>query len=222
MCANSLRKIRGICFDIGGTLVSPSGAKGLCERIADVVGKPVQHLIAPIDKYLRCRQGDARELAVEFCRAIGFHDSEAIIDCALHQDGGHELYPEVAACLTRLNRYKLSILSNCSAWDCVDLDKMGIRSNFAAILYSYSVGYAKPDPRIFRAAEDAMGMTPEELLLVGDSYSDINGASAAGWGGIVVSRTKMAPISAAPGCTIANLEQLVELLDGHSMPEMRL
>ena len=50
-----------------------------------------------------------------------------------------------------------------------------------AIIDSGSVGFAKPDPRIFAVAAGALGLPPERVLHVGDSvHYDVDGALAAG------------------------------------------
>jgi FMN phosphatase YigB (HAD superfamily) len=55
----------------------------------------------------------------------------------------------------------------------------------AASFYSYEHGVAKPDPRVFRHLGTrlaALGMAPEEILMVGDRLdADIGPAHAAGW-----------------------------------------
>lgn len=50
------------------------------------------------------------------------------------------------------------------------------------IIVSEEVGYAKPDPRIFRDAMDAMGLTsPDKVMFVGDNpVADIDGAKRFG------------------------------------------
>lgn len=46
---------------------------------------------------------------------------------------------------------------------------------------SHVIGYAKPDPRIFGDAIAALGVAPERVAYVGDSYvNDVGGAQAAG------------------------------------------
>ena len=46
---------------------------------------------------------------------------------------------------------------------------------------SHVIGYAKPDPRIFSDAIAALGVPPERIAYVGDSYvNDVGGARAAG------------------------------------------
>lgn len=49
-----------------------------------------------------------------------------------------------------------------------------------AVVMSYVVGSVKPDPGIFRHALDALGASPEEALMVGDSWRDDAGAAALG------------------------------------------
>lgn len=50
-----------------------------------------------------------------------------------------------------------------------------------ALIVSEEVGASKPDPAIFRAALDAVGATPSEVVMIGDSWTaDVLGARAAG------------------------------------------
>jgi 2-haloacid dehalogenase len=57
----------------------------------------------------------------------------------------------------------------------------GIEGCFSAILISEDLGFAKPDPRFFRAACKALRLPPADLLCVGDSpVTDINGALSGG------------------------------------------
>ncbi len=50
------------------------------------------------------------------------------------------------------------------------------------IVISGEAGFMKPDVKIFRSAEERLGLTPEETFMIGDNYaSDIGGAMDAGW-----------------------------------------
>ena len=61
------------------------------------------------------------------------------------------------------------------------IEKAGISRLFRAVLISEELGVAKPDPRFFKAAIDALSLAPEDLLCVGDNpAADIGGARAAG------------------------------------------
>ena len=49
------------------------------------------------------------------------------------------------------------------------------------MLISEEIGLAKPDPRFFRAAGEALGLAPADLLCVGDNpVADVAGARSAG------------------------------------------
>lgn len=59
------------------------------------------------------------------------------------------------------------------------------------IFVSGDWGAAKPDPAIFRRAQEKLGLQPDELLFVGDSYeNDVVGAKRAGWSVLWVNRRK--------------------------------
>jgi putative hydrolase of the HAD superfamily len=61
------------------------------------------------------------------------------------------------------------------------LDQHGILEYFPVRVYSCEVGVLKPHPKIFRVALDALGVSPERSLYVGDRPSvDVKGASRVG------------------------------------------
>ena len=62
-----------------------------------------------------------------------------------------------------------------------DLADFGVAERLDAAVFSSEVGWRKPDPAIFRAALDAVGVAPERALFVGDTIAtDIAGAAALG------------------------------------------
>lgn len=61
------------------------------------------------------------------------------------------------------------------------LKEFGLDGFFGSIVESAVVGVRKPDPRIFTLGVEALGMKPEEVIVVGDSYDkDIVPARKAG------------------------------------------
>ena len=63
-----------------------------------------------------------------------------------------------------------------------------------AIVGSKAHGRIKPDPSIFLAALEALGATPDEAVMVGDSYEDdIEGARALGIRAILLDREGLRP-----------------------------
>lgn len=62
------------------------------------------------------------------------------------------------------------------------LKEYGLDGYMDCVLLSCTAGARKPDPAIFRMAERAMGLGPEELAYVGDTLSrDVRGVRNAGW-----------------------------------------
>jgi putative hydrolase of the HAD superfamily len=96
------------------------------------------------------------------------------------------LLPGAAEALRALSaHYSLAIISDTGfasgrAQDAV-LEGYGVRAHFTATIYSMDVGHSKPRPEIFRAALDALGAEPGEVLHVGDNErTDVGGALAMG------------------------------------------
>jgi len=62
-----------------------------------------------------------------------------------------------------------------------ELRDLGLAELFEVVAVSCDIGYMKPHPRIFEYALEAMGLTPEETAMVGDSLrADVEGAKAQG------------------------------------------
>lgn len=89
-----------------------------------------------------------------------------------------EFYPDALPALRRIAaRLPILALTNGNA----DLAAIGIDPLFVACVNARTQGVAKPDARIFRAACDAAGFPPDEMLHVGDDYAiDVQGALDAG------------------------------------------
>lgn len=65
------------------------------------------------------------------------------------------------------------------------LEEIDLAPLFDAIVDSGVVGVAKPDRQIFAITLDALGIVPDVIVHVGDSWSaDVEGALAAGWNAI--------------------------------------
>ena len=62
-----------------------------------------------------------------------------------------------------------------------DLEEMGLAERLDFAVFSSEVGKRKPHPEIFQRALDALGVSPEETLFVGDRlYEDVRGAGELG------------------------------------------
>lgn len=122
-----------------------------------------------------------------------------------------ELYPETVDVLNALGPIRSAIISNAdhehvAAWT------FTLPVEFTLI--SEAVGLYKPDPRIFRLALDRLGLSPHEVLHVGDSdIDDVGGAKAAGLRTAWVNRDGRArrPHTPPPDYEIKDLTGLLPL-----------
>jgi putative hydrolase of the HAD superfamily len=89
-----------------------------------------------------------------------------------------EFFPGALPALQELRAtYELYALSNGNA----DIRRIGLDHLFSRHFSAISVGAAKPDPRIYRAALEAAGVQPQEVIHVGDHpEQDVAAAAAVG------------------------------------------
>lgn len=122
--------------------------------------------------------------------------------------------PDAEAALDDLARdHRLALVTN-GAPD-VQREKLAgtaLAAHFAAIVISVEVGVGKPDPRIFQAALDALGVASTDAVMVGDSLErDVAGARRAGLRSIWIDRSGTA--LAGPFAPEARIRSLRELRD---------
>jgi putative hydrolase of the HAD superfamily len=121
--------------------------------------------------------------------------------------------PGTRAALDRLRgaRFRLGIVSNSDGRVEAALEAADIRDCFEVIVDSALVGVEKPEPAIFHAALDALGVSPADALYVGDLYEvDIVGARAAGMDAILLSAG--GPPAAGLCRSVPSLPALVDYL----------
>ncbi len=76
---------------------------------------------------------------------------------------------------------RMAVVSNSDGRADEGLRAAGLLERFEFVIDSQLVGFEKPDPRIFAAALDRMGVAAAESVYVGDLYEiDVVGARAAG------------------------------------------
>lgn len=140
----------------------------------------------------------AGELTLDEARRLRFrklfaHYGEEIADDALETltvryrqaylaaerliDGAVALLEQVRAAGLRIG----IVTNNTIEEQTAKLKRLGLEPYIDVLTISEAVGVAKPDPRIFAAALRQLGCQPDEVVMVGDSWSaDIMGAQAAG------------------------------------------
>jgi putative hydrolase of the HAD superfamily len=181
-------KYRGVIFDLWQTLVpwpTESAAK-MYGRLAEAWGADPEALtelwhrrrrereLGPIEPHLR---SIAEELGLA-------GDIETVV--RIRRDWTRESLvprPEAIPTLEELRRrgHKLGMISACSQ----DVPDVWEQSPFAGLfdstVFSCSVGFSKPDPRIYALAAEELGVERSDCLFVGDGANDeLPGAERAG------------------------------------------
>ena len=121
---------------------------------------------------------------------------------AERRDANLRLFPDALALLDRLRErgYPMGLITNGPAdVQRQEVTTLGIASYFDPIYIEGEVGYGKPDPRVLANAVEAVGLPPERILFVGNSYRhDIEPAIQAGWRTAWIRRPSDVPPSADP------------------------
>lgn len=91
--------------------------------------------------------------------------------------------PEILATLSGLRRkgLKLGLITNVFAEDVRNWEQSPLRACFDATVFSCTAGLMKPNPAIYVAACEELGVPPQHALFVGDGGDDeLSGAGRAG------------------------------------------
>jgi len=219
-----LRPLRAVLFDVGNTLLFLDYAR-LAEGVGSALGLPLtreglaRHVSAATQAMERAG-GTDRTRAVAYLETlfllggVGRDRLGELHECLSRMHREQHLWSGVAersaAALSRLRNagLRLGVVSNSDGRVEEALEAAGLRQYFDVIVDSALAGVEKPDPGIFHAALDALGVSPEEALYVGDLYDvDVVGARAAGMDAILLGSPPAA--GAAPCRTSPSIEELV-------------
>lgn len=121
---------------------------------------------------------------------------------AFIEDGVH-LWDDSIPTLRTLHARGLrtAVVSNCDHSTRAIVDQLGLAREADAVVLSFEVGVAKPDPGIYRAALGALGAHPEEAIFVDDQAGYCDGAEALGIRSFLILRDGADPAEGigAPG-----------------------
>jgi putative hydrolase of the HAD superfamily len=179
------------------------------------------------------RSATLGQLLARASEELGLDVAEAVMEEA----GGRHLdawtphirhRPDAVATLTALRDrgMRTALLSN-THWprDFHEqfLARDGLADLIDARLYTSHMEFQKPHPAAFQAALDAIGVTdPGRAAFVGDRpWDDITGAAGIGMRTVLIANTWAEPADIVPDATIAELGELVAVLDewaAHAAP----
>lgn len=142
-------------------------------------------------------------LSEELGREVG---TEAMMDAI-----GFEAYADAPGTLAELRARGLAVVC-VSNWDFElpeVLERVGLLGFVHEAVSSAGAGARKPDPAIFERALELVGAERAEVVHVGDTDDDVDGARAAGVGAIRIDRT-------GSGGDIRSLAELPAMLIGEA------
>ena len=158
------------------------------QRNAEIYKKAAEESLRELDPeivwndYFLKEQALGRETLRPMAEELSFlYDYERV--CNLRR-------PRLIETLEELRRMglRMGVISNILSRTIVPhfLAEYGLEGYMECVLTSAGTGIRKPDPAIFRLAEQAMGLKPEELVYVGDTLSrDVRGVRNAGWHAVI-------------------------------------
>lgn len=202
---SGLREVRGLVFDLGGTVLSidhPRIATYLQEEgVTPADGWAARAERAGrerLDRLVREGAGGReqwRGFFEAFLEAAGAPSArveslfERLADFHRRQHLWNRPVPGVREALTALAHagYRLGVVSNSDGRAEWLLGTVGLAREFEFVVDSAEVGFDKPDARIFRLACERFGLAPERCAYLGDVMTiDVEGSARAGLRPILV------------------------------------
>ena len=115
-------------------------------------------------------------------------------------------------------KYKMVLVSNFYGNIRTILEDFGLLCHFEEVIESSVVGVRKPDPAIFALGVEALDFSPEQVAVVGDSYTkDILPAHSIGCHTVWLKGIGWEPEEhdeTLPSAVIGSLEEVIEVVEG--------
>lgn len=225
-----------VCFDLDDTICDlwegeHKARDTLIERLVEDSGHPRALVSNIYDAEWATFKGNYMDLVAEGLDEIDIRDKHmrgvlkelgvkgdtreyAGLHCTEKMDGIY-LYPDARNVMDTLKKkYRLTMITNgASVWQREKIEKLDIEDYFEEIIVSGELGHHKPNPKIFQEMTERTGVTPDEIMYIGNDYrKDIQGAKTSGWRTAWVKRTDEKRDETVPDYTISELSELLDFL----------
>ena len=217
------RGVKGIVFDMYGTLVDIGAVAEACKQVAPEPVAFNAHWRAKQLEYtfLRTLMGKYRDFwkvtedALEFTvQRFGLQVSPEQRKQMMEAWLDPTPYPEVEAALPRLKEISLlAILSNGSVKMLRNgLERTGLRPYFRWVMSADAVKVYKPSPEIYRLAPKQMRLQKNEILFVSSNSFDVMGSKNFGFKVCWINRSgvPLDPLGPKPDLVVKSFDELVE------------
>lgn len=185
--------VRGVVFDLFHTLTAPETQWSSQPWTSDVLGidrRVWNELLTAGSRWrLAGEETDPYTIIATLARSIDPGISDGLIERAVEvrvgrfRDAFDRVPVEHVETLKRLRArgFRLGLISNADVMEMAPWDRSPLAGLFDAEIFSCRVGHVKPEPAIYLACLDALGLHGEECLFVGDGGSnELAGARAVG------------------------------------------
>ncbi len=107
-----------------------------------------------------------------------------------------EVYPETRSVLAELRAagMKTALISNLSFPYKRPFDELRLSALFDIAVFSFEIGFTKPDPRIYLLPLERLGIPPDQAVMAGDNLkNDVLGPMGVGMDGVLLCRDGPCP-----------------------------
>ena len=181
-------RIKAIIFDWAGVFCSP--------------GEPFSHLELQKTLGLSADEIGAKVLSIQdeyyrgkinteefWKKIINFYNLKNLgqEDLSLAYLSSYRIFPEMLELATQLKgKYKTLLLSNLTAEMMNDIiQKYSVKKYFHETLFSNEIGLMKPEPGIYKLAQEKLKTLPEETIFIDDGEKNVQMASKLGFNSIL-------------------------------------
>jgi 2-haloacid dehalogenase len=217
----TIRRIKGIVFDMYGTLVDVAAVAEACTGIVpDPIAFVRQWRAKQLEYTFLCSlMGSYRDFTKVTEQALSFTTTRFGLQVSLGERKrlmGAWLeprpYPEVPLALARLKgRYPLAVLSNGSpSMLRTGLRRAGLMTHFRWVISVDRARVYKPSPKVYRLAVTHMKLQKQAMLFVSSNAFDVVGAGSFGFRVCWINRAQapLDPLGPKPDLVVSNLEEL--------------
>lgn len=231
----SARRFDAVVFDLYGTLVPEYRRDEFyagVDSAATILGAEVEAFRLAWNESASARQTGGWTTVAEglktLCSTLGLAEpDERSIEVALAARAEmHErkFHPQPGAVETlaelKARGYPIALVSMCSPDTPAMWRASPLASHVDVEVFSSECGLRKPDPAIYLAAADALGVQPDRCLYCGDgAYKELSGATAVGMTAYLIRDRGLPPDDALrpdaeewDGPAIDDLRELLEVL----------
>jgi HAD superfamily hydrolase (TIGR01509 family) len=231
-------RISGVLFDAGGVLIGPVGGRwnprydfaGIvlahhpqvqAERFGEAIAEGQRVLDAGTPTAAGTTTVNRTEYHRAMLRVLGIAQPSAAL---LHQleappaAPAVEVFPDVQPVLDRLAALGIGMSVVSDTWAGLDVafHEAGIGRYFAGFVMSEVLGCRKPDPRMYAAGSDLLGLAPGHCLFIDDDPELVAAAVDLGYHGVIMAREHQLEGARLGGALplIASLQQLIPIVTG--------